>query len=290
VKPSAFEYYSPATLDECVGLLVEHEDDEPKLIAGGQSLVPLMNLRMARPEVLIDLNGLPDLAYMREEGDVLAIGAMTRYADIEASSLARRLCPLLASATAEVGYPAIRNRGTVGGAIAHADPVAEWPCVVRTLDAELVATGPAGRRTIPAADFFAGIFTTALQPTEVLTEIRIPLRRGLGAWSFQEFVRKVGDYAVVAVALDLATADGVVSEAKIGFANLADRPVRSPVVEALILGCTITGEPPPPALLEAVSDALRTEQSTDPYRMQLAGVLAGRALTEAFASADGGAR
>lgn len=287
MKPSAFEYYAPATLDECVSMLVEHEEDEPKLIAGGQSLVPLMNLRMARPEVLVDLNGIADLGYIREAGDVLALGAMTRYAEVESSPPVRALCPLLADATAHVGYPAIRNRGTVGGAVSHADPVAEWPCLVRTLDAELVVSGASGRRTVPAADFFAGLFTTALGPTDVLTEIRIPLRRGTGGWSFQEFVRKTGDYAVVAVALDLTTTDGVISEARIGFANLADRPVRSPAVEALLVGQPIAPGPPD-ELLEQAREALGAEQSSDADRIKLAGVLATRALTEAFARANGG--
>jgi aerobic carbon-monoxide dehydrogenase medium subunit len=290
MKPSSFEYHAPRTVDECVALLVEYEEDEPKLLAGGQSLVPLMNLRMARPEVLVDLNRIADLAYVREDGDTLALGAMTRYADVETSPLVQQLCPLLARATREVGYTAIRNRGTVGGSVAHADPVAEWPCLVRTLDAELVATGPAGRRTMPAAEFFAGLFTTALAPTEVLTEIRVPLRRGPGGWSFEEFARKTGDYAVVAVAIDLATADGVVEQAKVGFANLSDRPVRSPAIEALLAGLPLAEGPPPPALLEALAGALREEQATDAYRINLAGVLAGRALTQALAGADGGPR
>jgi carbon-monoxide dehydrogenase medium subunit len=287
MKPSAFEYYTPTSLDECVGLLVEHADDEPKLIAGGQSLVPLMNLRMARPEVLIDLNRLPDLAYIREEGGTLAIGALTRYADVEDSALIAERLPMLIRATAEVGYVAVRSRGTIGGAIAHADPVAEWPCLMLTLDAEMVAIGPDGRRTIAAADFFAGIFTTALEPTEVLTEIRIPLRREPGAWGFQEFARKAGDYAVVAVAVDLAVADGAVTRARIGVSNLADRPVRAAALEQMAVGLPV-GEVLEASLIEAMTEALGNEYDTEPGRIDLAGVLVGRALNEALTTAKDG--
>jgi carbon-monoxide dehydrogenase medium subunit len=287
MKPSAFEYYTPTSLDECVGLLVEHADDEPKLIAGGQSLVPLMNLRMARPEVLIDLNRLPDLAYIREEGGTLAIGALTRYADVEDSALIAERLPMLIRATAEVGYVAVRSRGTIGGAIAHADPVAEWPCLMLTLDAEMVAIGPDGRRTIAAADFFAGIFTTALEPTEVLTEIRIPLRREPGAWGFQEFARKAGDYADVAVAVDLAVADGAVTRARIGLSNLADRPVRAAALEQMAVGLPV-GEVLEASLIEAMTEALGNEYDTEPARIDLAGVLVGRALNEALTTAKDG--
>jgi carbon-monoxide dehydrogenase medium subunit len=287
MKPSAFEYYTPTSLDECVGLLVEHADDEPKLIAGGQSLVPLMNLRMARPEVLIDLNRLPDLAYIREEGGTLAIGALTRYADVEDSALIAERLPMLIRATAEVGYVAVRSRGTIGGAIAHADPVAEWPCLMLTLDAEMVAIGPDGRRTIAAADFFAGIFTTALEPTEVLTEIRIPLRREPGAWGFQEFARKAGDYAVVAVAVDLAVGDGAVTRARIGLSNLADRPVRAAALEQMAVGLPV-GEVLEASLIEAMTEALGNEYDTEPARIDLAGVLVGRALNEALTTAKDG--
>jgi carbon-monoxide dehydrogenase medium subunit len=287
MKPSAFEYYTPRSLDECVGLLVEHADDEPKLIAGGQSLVPLMNLRMARPEVLIDLNRLPDLAYIREEGGTLAIGALTRYADVEDSALIAERLPMLIRATAEVGYVAVRSRGTIGGAIAHADPVAEWPCLMLTLDAEMVAIGPNGRRTIAADDFFAGIFTTALEPTEVLTEIRIPLRREPGAWGFQEFARKAGDYAVVAVAVDLAVGDGAVTRARIGLSNLADRPVRAAALEQMAVGLPV-GEVLEASLIEAMTEALGNEYDTEPARIDLAGVLVGRALNEALTAAKDG--
>ncbi len=282
MKPPAFEYYAPESLDECVALLAEHADDEAKLLAGGQSLVPLLNLRMARPEVLIDLNRIPDVAYVREQDGTLEIGALTRYAEIEDSPLVRELCPVLARATAQVGYPAIRSRGTIGGSIAHADPVAEWPCLMRTLDAELVATGPAGTRTIAVADFFAGLFTTALEPTEVLTQIRIPLRRGRGASGFEEFVRKTGDYAVVAVALDLAVPNGTVADARVGFSNLADRPVRSSAVESLLTGVDVSAGAPP-ELKGEIETALLAEQDADAYRLRLASVLAWRAFADACA-------
>jgi len=282
VKPAAFEYYAPATVDECVELLSEHEGEEPKLLAGGQSLVPMMNLRMARPEIVIDLNGIKDLAYIQERGGELVIGAMTRYSEIEASPLVRGVCRVLSSAIAEVGYPAVRNRGTIGGSVAHADPVAEVPCVMRTLDAEMVAVGPAGERAIPASDFFTGVFSTALQPNEVLTEVRLPIRRGTIASSFVEFARKKGDYAVVAVAVELAVHGGEISEARVGLANLADRPVRSAAVEHEVVGQPIPAGAEDAAWLGAVSDVLRSEHSGDPYRVNLAGVLTGRALRDAL--------
>ena len=288
-KPSAFEYYAPRTLEECLELLTEHGEDA-RLLAGGQSLVPLMNLRMATPEVLIDLNRIEGLSYVREEHGALVLGAMTRYAEVEASPLAARLVPMLLDATAQVGYPAIRNRGTVGGTLAHADPVAEWPCIARALDAELVATGPSGRRTIPAAEFFAGMFTTTLLPDEVLTEVRFPPRDAPGASAFHEFARKSGDYAVVAVAADLSVADGVVRKARLAFANLADRPVRSARAERALEGAPVaeeldgdTGDELTAALAEFATDDARAE------RVDLAAVLVRRAINDVLAVALGAA-
>jgi carbon-monoxide dehydrogenase medium subunit len=273
VKPADFEYYVPRTLEECVDLLVEH-GDEARVIAGGQSLVPMMNLRMARPEVLVDLNRVPGLAYVRREDGVLAIGAMTRYCEVERSPLVRELLPVLAQATAEVGYPAIRSRGTVGGTLANADPVAEWPCLAQALGAELVVQGPSGRRTVAADDFFAGLYETDLAPDEILAEVRFPL--GGGRCAFAEFAHKVGDYAVTAVTVRLDVVDGSVASARAGFANLADRPVRSAAVEQALVGRRVGDSD-----FESVAEALRAERGgheSTQSRVDLAAVLLRRLL------------
>jgi carbon-monoxide dehydrogenase medium subunit len=286
VKPANFEYYVPRTLEECVELLSEH-GAEARVLAGGQSLVPLMNLRMATPEVLIDLNRVPGLGYIRRDRDVVAIGAMTRYSEVETSPVVREHCPMLARATAQVGYPAIRSRGTVGGTLAHADPVAEWPCVALTLDAQMVVHGPTGRRTVPAKDFFTGLFSTDLAPDEVLTEVRFPIAEAGERWAFEEFAHKTGDYAVVAVAVRLGIADGVVASARAGFANLADRPVRSAAVEDALSGRPVGSAR---EIAESAARALRGERSGDEAmqsRVDLAAVMLGRALSAALSAAPG---
>jgi carbon-monoxide dehydrogenase medium subunit len=268
VKPAPFRYLAPRALDECVELLGEH-GETAKLLAGGQSLVPLMNLRLAFPEVIIDLNHVAGLDYVRDEGGVLAIGAMTRHRDVATSAVVRRHCPLLADAVALVGYPAIRNRGTLGGSIAHADPVAELPCVALTLDAELVATGPRGRRVIAAVDFFGGFLTTALEPDEVLVEVRFPAS---GATAFREFSRKSGDFAVTAAAVDLTIVEGAVERARIGVAGAGDRPLRAAEAEGLVAGGPLDEE--------------RIGEAVERVPGELGPVMARRALTAAW---EGGA-
>ena len=182
MKPPPFEYAAPATLDEAVGLLTEHADAEPRVLAGGQSLIPLMNFRLAKPGYLIDLRNVAGLAGIRragnEQGDVLAIGAMTTLSELERSPEVAVAAPLLAEATGLIAHTPVRNRGTIGGSLAHADPAAELPAVALACDAELVAAGPAGARRIPAAEFLRGPFSTALAPDEILTEVRLPVWPG----------------------------------------------------------------------------------------------------------------
>lgn len=238
MKPPPFSYFAPRTVAECSALLGEH-GESAKLLAGGQSLVPLMNLRFAFPDVVVDLNRVDGLDYVRVDGDVLAIGAMTRHRTVAGSELVRRHCPLLAEAAALVGYPAIRNRGTLGGSVAHADPIAELPCVVRTLDAELVAEGPRGRRVIAAGDFFHGVLTTALRPDEALVEVRFPLQPAGTSMAFCEFTRKTGDFALAAAAVELSVADGVVQRARIGLAGAGDRPLRAEDAERALVGAAV---------------------------------------------------
>ncbi len=282
MKPPPFEYFSPTSVDECLTLLAEHGEDA-KLLAGGQSLVPLMNLRLAAPEVLIDLNGVDELARIDRDDGELVIGAMTRHRDVASSELVREACPLLAEAAALIGYPAIRNRGTMGGSLSHADPAAELPCVTTTLDAEMVVVGPGGRRSIPARDFFAGHFTTVLEPSELLLEVRFPAHGGGPGWSFHEFSRKSGDFALVAVAVQLP-GDGASAGLAIGVGGVGDRPWRADAAEGLLAGGQRGDE-----LLQQAADAVGAQarehgegHADNDYRGHVAATLARRAFATAL--------
>lgn len=287
MKPAPFSYAAPATLDECVELLARHGDDA-KLLAGGQSLVPLLNLRLAVPEIVIDLNRIGGLGHVSDRGDHLAVGALTRTRVLVESGVVARACPMLPRAASLVGYPAIRARGTVGGSLAHAHPASELPLAAVALDAELDAVGPAGRRTVPARDFFTGVFSTDLDPREVLVEIRFPRQRAGEGWSFQEASRKSGDFAQAAVAVVLAVADGAVARAAIAVAGVGDRPRRAEAVEDALVGRLASGQ----ALALAADDVV-AELAPDPgdadlsYRRHLVGVLTRRALADAAQTAGG---
>jgi aerobic carbon-monoxide dehydrogenase medium subunit len=281
VKPAPFRYARARSIDECVALLAEH-GDEAKVLAGGQSLVPLMNLRLARPEVLVDVNQIRELSHVTLDGDVLRIGAMTRHRDVAASDVVARACPPLWQAAAMIGYPAIRNRGTVGGSVAHADPVAEIPCVACATDAEIVVVGPHGRRTIAARDFFLGYFATALDPSELLVEVRFPVAGHADAWEVREFASKSGDFAVALVAVGVTFADGAVARARIAFGGVSDRPLRAREAEEMLAGAEI-GD----GLVERASEgvlAAARRAGGDSDRSSVAEVvsaLAGRALDKA---------
>lgn len=286
MKPAGFDYHAPTSLPEAVELLHRLGEDA-KLLAGGQSLVPMMNLRLAQPSALIDLNRVQGLAYVRPLGDDrIAIGAMTRHDDVATSELVIGRCPLLASAAARIGYPAIRHRGTLGGSLAHADPVSEMPCVALTLDAELVVVGPGGERVIPALDFFQTYFTTSLATDEILREIRFPVLGPGDGWGFHESVRKAGDFAIVAVAARLRVSDGVVSEARLGVAGVSERPVRATEAEAALTGSRLEA-----SLAEATDLAAGVVESESDihasaaFRRRLVGVLARRAIEDAASSA-----
>lgn len=281
MKPSAFRYVRAASIDECVSLIAEH-GDEAKILAGGQSLVPLMNFRLARPAWLVDVNHIPELSYVSLEGDVLRIGATTRHRELATSETVAQACPLLSQAASMIGYPAIRNRGTLGGSIVHADPAAEIPCVACATDAELVAVGPGGRRTIPARNFFAGYFTTELGPSELLVEVRFPAAAPGEAWEFREFTRKSGDFALAAAGVGIALADGVLTKARIAIGGVADRPARAGEAEASLTGAEL-GEAPIERAAALVQQQLAAEAGEHADRAELAGVLAGRALRAAAA-------
>ena len=280
VKPARFEYFDPRGVDEALELLGRHGDGA-KLLAGGQSLVPLMNMRLARPTHLIDLNRIASLAYITEAAGGVRIGAMTRQATAEASDLIRGRYPLLADALALLGHPVIRNRGTVGGSLAHADPAAELPAVVLALDARLVLAGPRGRRTVPARDFFVGYLQTVAASDEILAEIALPAPPARTGSSFLEVARRHGDFALVAVAAVLTLdADGRCASARLAFGGVAPTPARVERAEAVLVG-----QRPAPELFAAaareVGAALRPESdlhASADYRREVGLALTRRAL------------
>lgn len=285
MKPAPFEYAAPSSLDEAISLLQQHGDEDVKLLAGGQSLVPLLSMRMARPELLIDLNPIDELQYIREENGGLAIGAMTRKRAVEESELVRRLQPVLLAATQLVAHPQIRNRGTVGGSMAHADPAAEYPALAIVLGVELRTAGPDGERRIAAEDFFQSYLTTALEPVEVLTEVRVPILAPGTGWSFLEVARRHGDFAMTGAAVTLRLdGRGSISEARIVLFGVGPTAVRVREVEQLVMG-----EQPSDRLFqeagraagEGLEDPLSDVHASAEFRRHLARVLTARALGEA---------
>jgi len=235
MKLPLFDYEAPQTVSEAVELLAEH-GDEASVLAGGQSLIPLLALRLARPAVLIDINGIAELSGVSATNGWTTMGAMTREYAAEESQTVADAVPLLAAALPLIGHAAIRSRGTIGGSLAHADPAAELPAVARALDSEFVVRGPSGMRVIPAAEWFEGYLMTSRQPDELLVEVRFPTAgRGTGA-SFQEVARRHGDFAIVGLAASLTLSDGAISEARLALAGLSDVPVRATAAEDLLVG------------------------------------------------------
>lgn len=281
--PSAFDYEVASSVDQAISLLKDGGEDA-KLLAGGHSLLPLMRLRLARPGLLIDIGRLSDHSYIREEGDRIAIGALTRHHDVQHSDVLAESCPLLSYTAGRVGDPQVRHRGTIGGSVAHGDPASDLPTVLVALDAELVARGSGGERTIAATDFFTGLFETALEPDEVLTEIRVPkLDPKAHGWSYQKFNRRAQDWAIVGVAAVVEKANGGVGRASIGLTNMGSTPLRAAAVESALAGAK-AGE-----LASAASKAAEgTSPPTDTnanaeFRKHLAQVLTRRAVEEALA-------
>ena len=254
MKPPPFAYAAPATVEEAVGLLTEHAEAEPRVLAGGQSLIPLMNFRLAKPGYLVDLRNVAGLSGIRRDGDVLVIGAMTRMAEVERSPEVAVAAPLVTEAVGLVAHAPVRNSGTVGGSLAHADPAAELPAVALALDAELVAAGPGGTRVIPAAEFFTGPYSTALAADEILTEIRLPVWPG--GHAFTEFSRVHANFAVVAVAalVELDGGDGdQIRRAALALAGVAPTPVRATAAER-----ALAGAPADAGTIRAAADAAAT--------------------------------
>jgi aerobic carbon-monoxide dehydrogenase medium subunit len=265
VIPSSFTYQRAGSAEEAIALAAEHGEDA-KFLAGGHSLLPLMKLRLAAPEVIIDLGGLPDLCYVTDRGSHVAIGALTRHHDVANSSLLARELPLLAHAAGQVGDPQIRHRGTIGGSVAHADPASDLPAVLLALDATFVTASPAGGREIPAAGMFESLFETALEPGELLTEIRVPKPAG-PHWGFQKFTQRAIDWAIVGVA---------VQGGNVALVNMGGTPLRATAVErALAAGAS--AEEAAALAAEGTSAPADIRASTE-YREHLARVLTRRAL------------
>jgi aerobic carbon-monoxide dehydrogenase medium subunit len=276
--PASFDYEVAQSVDHALELLRTKED--PKLIAGGHSLLPLMKLRLAAPATLVDVGRL-DLRGVRDAGDHLAIGALTRHHDLHNDPIAKEHCPLIAYAAGLVGDPQVRHRGTIGGSLAHGDPASDLPTICLLLDATIVARGPAGERTIDASAFFNGFFETALSDDEIITEVRVPKVGGAG-WSYLKFRRRALDWATVGVAAMVGSANGSIEGARVAFTNMGQTPLRAAGVEAALAGA------PRDAVEQA---AQRADEGTDPpsdtwasadFRRHLARVLTRRALEEAL--------
>jgi carbon-monoxide dehydrogenase medium subunit len=281
VIPAAFDYKAPSTVDEAVSALAEAGPDA-KVLGGGQSLLPVLRLRLADPSVLIDLNKVGELRGVREDGDSIVIGSMTRHCDVITDSLVNQHAKLIAEATATVADPQIRHRGTFGGAIAHADPAGDLLAPPLALDAEMVIAGPNGRRTVPASDFFADFFTTALDDGEILVEIKIPKHTGWGA-HYEKFNRVAQAWSIVAVAATVRVDGGKIAEAKVALTNMAAIPVRAGAVEQALVGQEASAE----AIRAAAEHAGEgttppTDSNADAeYRTHLAKVLTSRAVSAA---------
>jgi len=283
VKPAAFEYHTPRTVDEAVALLARY-GEEGKVLAGGQSLVPLMNMRLARPANIIDINRIDALAYLRRERGVLRLGALTRQRAAERSPIIAQHCPILRDALRLVGHAQIRNRGTVGGSIAHADPAGELTAILLALDGEVTVRGPKRTRVIAAADLFVTYLTTSLDPHELLIEVRFPLPPEGAGWSWMEIARRHGDFALAGVGVVLAVRRGRIAEARIGLTGVGPTPVRAAQAER-----GLVGQPPSTALWAEAAEAVRGAVEPDgdihasaEYRKHVAGVLTLRALQEAY--------
>jgi CO/xanthine dehydrogenase FAD-binding subunit len=287
VKPASFEYVAPRTLDEVLARLADLGDDA-KLLAGGQSLVPALNLRLARPRVLIDLGRVPDIDHVRAVDGTVAIGACVRQRAAERSDVVRRSAPLLAKALPFIGHPAIRNRGTVGGSLAHADPAAELPAVVAALEADLVVASARGRRVLKPMEFFTSYLTTALRPDEMLVEVRVPHATASARVGFVEFSRRHGDFALAGVAVSLELdAGNTARAARVALFGVGPTPVRAVQAERVLTGRAITDDVVREAAQAAAKeiDPPADLHATSHYRRRLAAVLVEDAVRQALAGA-----
>ena len=283
--PAQFDYHTPGTVQEALALLGQHKDDA-KLLAGGHSLLPAMKLRLAQPKHLVDLRKISSLSGIKEEGGTLVIGAMATHHAVESSPVVKAKCPMLGQVAAQIGDPMVRNMGTIGGSLAHADPAADYPAAIIALGAEMVAEGPKGKRTIKADDFFKGLLTTALAEDEILTEVRIPAAAGKVGAAYMKFPHPASRFAVVGVAAVLTIDAGKVSKASIGITGAGTKAVRAKGVEA-----AISGKAADAASIQAAAerapegvDVQADLQGSEDYKKHLLKVFAKRAMEAAAAS------
>ncbi len=306
MKPAPFKYYAPTTVEEALAHLAEHGYDA-KVLAGGQSLIPIMNFRLAQPSVIVDLNNIPELVFIRPAAAQgrdapngnggLRVGAMTRQCEVEHDALVAARAPLVHAVMPKIAYPQIRTRGTIGGSLAHADPAAELPTVSVALDARFRLRGQAGERWVPAKEFFVALFTTVLEPDELIVEIALPPMPPRSGWSFMEVARRAHDFALVGVAAVVTLDEAVGSpeakcrEARLVFLSVGDGPMEARQAAELL-----RGQAPTPEIIQAAAetaargdiDPVSDIHASAEYRRHLAQVLAHRALTQAFDRATGG--
>jgi carbon-monoxide dehydrogenase medium subunit len=290
--PASFDYLAPATLDEAMRALADH-GEEAKLLAGGHSLLPLMKLRLANPKLLIDLSRIPGLSGIRQQGDEIVVGTLTTHYQIESSELLKKKCPLLCQTARAIGDVQVRNRGTIGGSLIHADPSADWPAAILALGGELRLSGPKGVRSLAAEEFFLGPLTTAIEPTEILTEIRLPVARRRCGSAYLKMAQQASGFAIVGVAVCLKVGrQSRCENIGIGVTGLSAKPFRAQAVEERLRGNKLT-----PKLIEASasqiaggSDPLEDLHASAEYRAHLARVYTSRAIQKAAKSALGRGR
>jgi aerobic carbon-monoxide dehydrogenase medium subunit len=277
--PARFDYEVAESVEQAIALLDERQDAKP--LAGGHSLLPAMKLRLARPSVLIDIGRLNELSYVREDGDQIAIGALTRHRDVAEAQVLATHCAIVAETAAQIGDPQVRHRGTIGGSLAHGDPATDLPAVMLALEAELVARGPNGERTIPAPQFFTGVWQTALEPAELLTEIRVPKLGEATGSAYTKLTRRAQDWATVAVAAVVERSNGSIGSARIGLTNMGGTPLRAKAAEEALAGGESIEDAS--ALIPEGTDPPSDQNASAEFRRHLAIVLGRRALEEAAA-------
>jgi aerobic carbon-monoxide dehydrogenase medium subunit len=277
VIPAPFDYEVAESAEHAVSLLTERED--AKLLAGGHSLLPAMKLRISRPSCLIDIGGLSELDYVRDDGDRIAIGAVTRHKDVRDAPLLQEHCPIVSFTAGQVGDPQVRHRGTIGGSVSHSDPASDLPAVLFAVDAEMVVRGPGGERTIPAIDFCTGVFQTALQEGEMLVEIRVPKLPASTGWSYVKMSRRAQDWATVGAAAIVERSNGGISRAAVALTNMGATPVRARAVERAIADGAGIDEAAP--LAGEGRNPPSDQAASAEFRLHLAGVLTRRALEQA---------
>jgi aerobic carbon-monoxide dehydrogenase medium subunit len=281
VIPVAFEYEVAESVDHAIELLGRHGEDA-RLLAGGHSLIPLMRLRLAVPTVLIDLDRLEDLSYVRDEGDHLAIGALTRHRDLHNNEFVKEHCGIVGYTAGLLGDPSVQHRGTIGGTLAHGDPAGDMPSVVTALEATLVVQGPDGERTVPAGEFFQDYLFTALEPEEVVTEVRVPKLGSNTGWSYKKFARRSQDWAIVGVAAVVEKENGSISSARIGLTSMGSTPLRATSTEQALSGASAEQVAEAANVADEGTSPATDDAASAEFRRHLARVWTRRAVEEAL--------